>query len=144
MFLSVLSLLNYCKFNFNLGLLDRILINACLFFSGLLPSHLSFHGFSSCLSRFYIPWVKSVCLLATLSKIIQHCSWDFFFLNTSNSVPLHSSILLLITEFRRQENFFFRPQITLFSSQGQSLTVKTHTVLLLMAEVSVILLLLNS
>lgn len=49
---------------------------------------------------------------------------------------IHHSILFLITEFRRLENFFFRPQITLFSTQGQSLAVKAHTVLMSMVEIS--------
>lgn len=71
----------------------------------------------------------------------------FFLLNAQLATVflcVHHSTLSLMTEFRRWENFFFRPQNTFFSTQGQSLTVKAHTVLMWTVEITVTLLLLNS
>lgn len=94
------SFLNYYQFNFNSGLHNGVLTNVCLLFL--------------CLPRLRCYTTRSSIILPSCKclsfKIIQHCVWDFFFFKHSQqcSFTFLNSILLLITEFRRQEDFFLQ------------------------------------
>lgn len=81
-------------------------------------------------------------------KTMPCCSGDSFHFEALGlqwcSLTLISPPCPRLLTLEKWENFLFRPQTMLFSIHGQSLTVKAHTVLIWMLEISVILLLLNS